>query len=367
MQFSSFDHECMTQALRLAEQGLNTSHPNPRVGCVITQSERVVGTGWHRAAGEDHAEIGALKDAGSDARGATVYVTLEPCAHTGRTGACTEALIEAGVGRVVAAVTDPFHEVSGKGINRLRAEGIQVDTGLMQQQALALNAGFFSRIQRGRPWVRVKSAQSMDGRTALSNGESKWITSEASRADVQNWRARSDAILTGIGTVLADDPRMTVRSGDVIRQPLRVVLDSQFRISNSAQILNPPDRALVIGCHAGTAMNQLGTNGVECIVAPADPVSSGVDLKCALEVLGEREINEVQVEAGGQLCGALLAAGLVDEILLYQAPVLLGVDAAPAFSIGPLETMAQGVHLEVLDTTRIGPDTRYRLAPRQED
>ena len=367
MQFSPFDHECMTLALRLAQKGVNSTHPNPRVGCVITQSGEIVGSGWHHLAGEDHAEIDALKDAGVKAAGATVYVTLEPCAHQGRTGACAKALVEAGVKRVVSAVKDPFPKVAGDGFQHLRDVGIEVEVGLMEKQARELNAGFFSRIERGRPWVRVKTAQSLDGRTALSNGESKWITSEQSRADVQQWRARSDAIMTGIGTVIADDPRMTVRDIDVPRQPLRVIVDSDFRVDPAAKILNPVDRALVLGCRPGESMEQLQANGVECLVLPEEPDSTGVDLESVLQTLGDREINEVQVEAGSRLCGALLCANLVDEILVYQAPLLLGNDAAPAFSIGPLESVAQGVHLELLDTIRVGSELRYRMIPRKDD
>lgn len=356
----------MTQALRLAQKGLYTTHPNPRVGCVLTRADQVVGKGWHQAAGGDHAEIAALKEAGAAASGATAYVTLEPCAHQGRTGACADELLKAGIKRVVAAVSDPFPEVAGKGLDRLREAGVQVETGLMEKQARNLNSGFFSRHTRGRPWVRVKTAQSLDGRTALANGESKWITSEQSREDVQHWRACSDAILTGIETVIADDPRMTVRSRDVSRQPLRVIADSHFRIDRSMQILNPADRALVIGCKQGSAMERLQEQGVDCALVPENPDDGRTDLRCLLETLGERGINEVQVEAGATLCGALLYENLVDEILLYQAPSLLGDDGAPAFSIGPLESVSQGVHLEVLDMVRTGPDLRYRLAPRQE-
>lgn len=367
MQFSRFDHECMALALRLAEKGLYTTHPNPRVGCVIASGEKIIGTGWHRVAGEGHAEVFALAEAGENARGATAYVTLEPCAHQGRTAACADALVEAGVARVVAAVTDPFPEVAGKGLERLRQAGIQVDSGLMEKQASALNAGFFSRVTRGRPWVRVKTAQSLDGRTALANGESKWITSAQSRDDVQHWRARSDAILTGVATVAADDPQMTVRTRDVVRQPLRVILDSRFRIDPSARILGEPGRALVIGCEENAAMATLQAQGTECMLVKADPLTGRTDLEGALQILGERGINEVQVEAGGTLCGALLCAGLVDEIVLYQAPRLMGSGGKPAFSFGPLESMAQGVHLEVLDVVSTGPDLRFRLVPGKDD
>jgi diaminohydroxyphosphoribosylaminopyrimidine deaminase/5-amino-6-(5-phosphoribosylamino)uracil reductase len=227
-----------------------------------------------------------------------------------------------------------------------------------------LNAGFFSRMLRGRPWVRVKAAQSLDGRTALHNGESRWISSEQSRQDVQHWRARSDAILTGIGTVRADKPRLTVREPGVARQPLRVIADSGFSIDANSQILQPPGAALVVGCFPGPDLDRLSTAGVECLAVDGNGQSGGVNLHALLEALAERGINEVQVEAGSTLCGALLASGVVDEILLYQAPLLLGVDAPPAFSIGPLESMAQGVHLEVREIVSIGPDLRIRLFPR---
>ena len=361
MSFSRFDHKCMALALRLAEKGLYTTHPNPRVGCVIADSSRVIGTGWHHAAGEDHAEIIALKEAGTAATGATAYVTLEPCAHQGRTGACTDALLEAGVARVVAAVSDPFPEVDGKGFNRLQSGGVQVECGLMKTQARALNAGFFSRIERGRPWVRIKSAQSLDGRTALASGPSKWITSEQSRLDVQTWRARSDAILTGVGTVNADNPRMTVRIAGITKQPLCVIVDSEFRTDVESRVLESPQRVLIVGCIPGPGKDMLVDRGVECLVVGREGPEGRTSLPQLLQALCERGINEVQVEAGSTLCGALLSQGLVDEILLYQAPRLLGIDAPPAFAIGPLETIDQGVHLEVREIIRTGPDWRIRL------
>lgn len=366
MEFSRFDHECMALALRLAEKGLYTTHPNPRVGCVIARGGRVIATGWHRAAGADHAEIVALGAAGDSTAGATAYVTLEPCAHQGRTAACADALVEAGIERVVAAVADPYPEVDGAGFTHLRNAGVRVDVGLMERQARELNAGFFSRLSRGRPWVRVKTAQSLDGRTALGSGESKWITSEASRRDVQHWRARSDAILTGSGTVRADDPNMTVRLEGFARQPLRAIADSRFRIDPGARVLDPPDGAAVFGCERNAGTERLLEAGVECVVLNDDG-SGRVDLPALLARLAEWSINEVQVEAGAVLCGALLDQGLVDEILVYQAPRLLGVGAPPAFAIGPLESMTQGVHLEVLETVKTGPDWRIRLRPRPRD
>lgn len=364
MAFSRFDHECMALALRLAEKGMWTTHPNPRVGCVIADSGSVLGRGWHRAAGENHAEVNALGEAGPAARGATAYVTLEPCAHKGRTAPCADALLEAGVSRVVAAVADPNPEVDGVGFQRLRDAGVQVELGLMEAQARELNCGFFSRLHRGRPWVRVKTAQSLDGRTALGSGESQWITCEASRRDVQNWRAQSDAILTGGSTVRIDNPRMNVRLENAVRQPRRVIADSRFNIDPQSAILKPVESALVFGCVRSPAMDALKDQGVECVVVEDDG-NGRVSLVALLAGLAERNINEVQVEAGGTLCGALLSQGLVDEILLYQAPRLLGVDAPPAFAIGPLETIAQGVHLEVREVVRTGLDLRIRIVPKK--
>ncbi|HKJ17179.1 MAG TPA: bifunctional diaminohydroxyphosphoribosylaminopyrimidine deaminase/5-amino-6-(5-phosphoribosylamino)uracil reductase RibD [Xanthomonadales bacterium] len=367
MKFSGFDHECMALALRLAEKGLYTTHPNPRVGCVIADSEKVLATGWHRIAGEDHAEIVALKKAGPLAVGATAYVTLEPCAHQGRTPACTTALMEAGIARIIFAAEDPYPEVNGKGKAQLRSAGLSVQGGLMESQARTLNAGYFKRIIDGLPWVRIKSAQSLDGRTALANGDSQWITSEQSRADVQHWRARSDAILTGIGTVVADDPRLTVRSGVVKRQPLRVVVDSRFRINPDSQVLDPKQDALIVGCVPGRAMDRLAEQGVECLLVAGQQEGQAMrpDLELTLKALAGRGINEVQVEAGATLCGALLSEDLVDEILLYQAPKLLGIDGPPAFSIGPLESVEQGMHLELREAVRFGPDFRFRLTPKK--
>lgn len=362
MEYSRFDHECMALALRLAEKGLYTTHPNPRVGCVIAAGKRIIATGWHSAAGEDHAEIAALRAAEEPVAGATAYVTLEPCAHEGRTPACADALVEAGIERLVAAVADPFPQVDGAGLAQLRHAGIRVDVGLMERRARELNAGFFSRLSRGRPWVRVKTAQSLDGRTALASGKSKWITSEASRHDVQRWRARSDAILTGSGTVLADDPNMTVRLEGCTRQPLRVIADSRFRIDPVSRVLDPPDGAAVFGCEPNSGMERLVDAGVECLVVGADD-SGRVDLEVLLGKLAEWSINEVQVEAGAVLCGTLLGKGLVDEIVMYQAPRMLGADGPPAFAVGPLESMADGLQFEVLETVMTGPDWRIHLRP----
>jgi diaminohydroxyphosphoribosylaminopyrimidine deaminase/5-amino-6-(5-phosphoribosylamino)uracil reductase len=357
--FSRFDHECMAMALRLARKGLFTTDPNPRVGCVIAGPEAVAGVGWHEKAGGPHAEIAALRDAGGTAQGMTAYITLEPCNHHGRTPPCTEALLEAGIARVVIASRDPNPRVNGGGVQQLQAAGVQVETGLMSQEAEALNAGFMSRMRIGRPWVRVKSAISLDGRSALENGESKWISSEASRKDVQCWRARSSAILTGIGTVLADNPSMDARVEGAVKQPLKVIVDSHWRTPPVSKVLAGPGEVLIAGDESIPVPGDLVSSKVNCLPLPAK--NGRLDLHQLLGTLGEMEINEVQVEAGARLCGALLEAGLVDEILIYQAPILLGEGGPGPFAFGPLESMQQRTHLQVLETVRFNQDLRIRL------
>jgi len=359
--FSGFDHECMAEALRLARRGLYTTDPNPRVGCVIADGERVIGRGWHEAAGSPHAEIAALRDADRPVRGHTAYVTLEPCNHHGRTPPCTEALLEAGIARVVIASADPNPAVTGGGLARLRDAGLEVQSGLLEREAEELNCGFLMRMRAGRPWVRVKIAVSLDGRTALRSGESQWISGPASRRDVQRWRARSSAILTGIGTLLADDPSLEARVEVPVCQPLRVVADSRWRAPPDCRLLQDPRRTLLAGDRAAPVPAELRASGVNILEVAAAP--SGIDLRALLEALAEREINEVQVEAGARLCGSLLEAGLVDELLLYQAPVLLGDGGPGPFTLGPLESMADRTHLKVLETTHIGEDLRIRLSP----
>ena len=353
----------MAQALRLAELGLFTTQPNPRVGCVIAHGDEVVGAGWHRRAGEPHAEVFALREAGERARGATAYVTLEPCAHHGRTPPCADALIAAGVARVVIAGDDPFPQVNGCGIDKLRAAGITVETGLMREPARELNIGFFSRIERGRPWLRVKLAMSLDGRTALANGESKWITGEAARADVQRWRARSSAILTGSGTVLADDPRLTVRLPvqSSFAPPLRVVLDRRLRTPTGSHVLDGEAATLVLHAQDAVAADDRFA-GVEHLALPLH--GEGLDLRAVLAQLAVRDCNEVHVEAGPTLCGALFAAGLVDELLLYVAPVLLGDAARPLLHLPNITAMSARWQLETIDRCAMGDDTRLLLRPR---
>lgn len=361
--FTATDHLMMTRALRLAERGAYTTRPNPMVGCVIAAGDEVLGEGWHQRAGEAHAEVLALQAAGDRARGATAYVTLEPCAHTGRTGPCADALVAAGVGRVVAAMRDPFPQVDGAGFERLRAAGIEVADGLMEEQARALNRGYLSRLGRGRPWVRVKLASSMDGRTALANGESKWISGEASRNDVQHWRARAGAIITGAGTVLADDPSLTVRLGDdtPFVPPLRVVLDPGLATIARGRVREGDAPTLYI--HAPDT--KLG-RGISAQLASV-PVSAGrFDLAAVLSLLAERGINEVMVESGATLAAAFLEAGLVDEVLLYVAPVLLGSNARPLFDGLNVEHMTGVMHLEMVETRQLGEDIRVLLRPRAD-
>jgi len=357
--WSAHDHAHMARALRLAERGLFTTAPNPRVGCVIAHDGEVVGEGFHARAGEPHAEVFALRQAGEFARGATAYVTLEPCAHFGRTPPCADALLQAGLARVVVAHEDPFPQVSGRGIARLAAAGVRVDTGLMREAAWELNRGFFSRIDRRRPWLRVKLAMSLDGRIALRDGVSQWITGAAARRDVQRWRARSDALLTGSGTVRADDPRLTVRDPDLgeVRAPLRVVLDSGLTTAAGRQILDGSTPTLFL--HAPYAQHREHFDRVEC--APMAAGQGGLDLHAVLQGLADRQVNEVQVEAGHALSGAMLREDLVDELLLYVAPVFLGHTAQPLLTLPPLADMAQRWSLRVVDQRQVGADWRLLL------
>ncbi|MDO8263875.1 MAG: bifunctional diaminohydroxyphosphoribosylaminopyrimidine deaminase/5-amino-6-(5-phosphoribosylamino)uracil reductase RibD [Gallionella sp.] len=392
---SAQDSVWMAQALRLAEQGLYSTSPNPRVGCVLVAGEKIAGSGWHQRAGEPHAEVYALREAGEAARGSTAYVTLEPCSHHGRTPPCAEALIKAGVTRVVIAAQDPNPQVAGAGIEKLRAAGIVVESGLMEAAAREMNVGFFARMTRGAPWLRSKIAMSLDGRTALANGASQWITGDAARRDVQHWRARSCAVLTGINTVLADDPQLNVRNIDVptptrcgaasgcgrgeqavayaledtaassaaaIRQPLRVVLDSRLRMPLNARILQ--------NCESGNVLIYTVLRDAEKIAALEKtgatvcvlPDSKGqVDLPAVLSDLAGRGCNEVLVEAGSILNGALLRAGLVDELLLYVAPQLLGDAARGMAQLGELTGLDQRVNLKWQDIRQVGNDMRITV------
>lgn len=371
--FSATDHALMARALRLAERGLFTTQPNPRVGCVIACNGEIVGEGWHQRAGEPHAEVFALRAAGERARGATAYVTLEPCSHHGRTPPCADALIGAGVARVVTASEDANPKVAGAGLERLREAGATVEAGLMRDAARELNRGFFSRFERGRPWVRVKLAMSLDGRTALANGESQWITGEAARADVQRWRARSSAILTGAGTARMDDPRLTVRLSKTHAhpdpgpegkdfKPLRVVLDARLDAPRpDAHLLDGSAPTLVL--HAADAKPTDDRYGhVELAEVPAGS-NDRIDLTAALRLLAGRNVNELQVEAGPALCGALLERGLVDELLLYVAPTLLGDSARPLLALPSLASMDERSGWRLLDHRMLGGDARLLLRP----
>jgi diaminohydroxyphosphoribosylaminopyrimidine deaminase/5-amino-6-(5-phosphoribosylamino)uracil reductase len=355
-------------ALCEAQRAVGVADPNPRVGCVLTDaSGAVTATGHTQRVGASHAEVMALRAArasGHDPRGATAYVTLEPCSHHGRTPPCCDALIEAGVAKVIVAIEDPNPLVAGQGIARLRAAGIEVEVvgGAWGDASRELNIGFFSRMKRGRPWVRMKVAASLDGRTALPDGTSQWITGDAARADGHAWRKRAGAVLTGIGTVREDDPRLDVRLVDTVLQPLRVVVDSRLEIDPAARVLQPPGRALVYTTSSDAARRAaLASDTVEVATLPADAAGK-TDLAALLMDLARREINELHVEAGEKLNASLLRAGLVDELLLYVAPRLLG-DGRGIAALGDLGSLAASLDFEFLEVERVGADLRLRLRP----
>jgi len=338
-----------------------TTDPNPRVGCVLVKAGEVVGEGWHERAGGPHAEIHALQQAGAQAAGATAYVTLEPCCHHGRTPPCTQALIAAGIARVVAALEDPNPQVTGKGLAALRQAGIDTRSGVLAAEAEQLNPGFFMRMRLGRPRVRCKLAMSLDGRTAMGSGESRWITGAAARHDVHRLRACSSAIMTGIGTVLSDDPSLTARHGDEavesIRQPLRVILDSRLRTPPAARLLGQPGNTLVLTAVADAEKKaRLLQPGVEVVTLPLR--GRRLDLPSVLHYLGTREVNEVHLEAGATLCGALLQAGLIDELVIYMAPHLMGDSARGLLALPDLVSMEQRVALSISDIRAVGEDWR---------
>jgi diaminohydroxyphosphoribosylaminopyrimidine deaminase/5-amino-6-(5-phosphoribosylamino)uracil reductase len=357
--YDASDREFMAQALALAGRAMYVAAPNPRVGCVIVREGRVVGEGWTQAPGSNHAEIEALLDArrnGHDVRGATVYVSLEPCSHFGRTPPCSTALIEAHVGRVIAAVEDPNPQVAGGGLEMLRSAGIDVRCGLLEQEAAEVNVGFFSRMQRGRPWVRMKIAASLDGKTALGSGVSKWITSEEARRDGHAWRARSCAVLTGIGTVRADNPQLNVRLVQTTRQPLRVLVDSRLEADPAARFFEGEGSILVATASGDrqriAALRQLGAE----IVDLPNPQGK-VDLPALMKELARRQINEVHVEAGFRLNGSLVKAGVVDELLVYLAPMLIG-EAQGMLHLPELSDLAQAQRLQFREVTPVGEDVR---------
>ncbi len=369
--FTAADREFMARALHLAERGMNTSMPNPRVGCVIVRNGTIVGQGWHEWRGQAHAEVHALAEAGTRARGATAYVTLEPCNHRGSTGPCVDALVQAGVGRVIAAMEDPNPAVNGHGLQRLRQAGIDVRCGLLAHEARELNIGFVARMTRGRPWVRMKMASSLDGRCALRDGRSQWITGAAARADGHVWRARSCAILTGIGTVRDDDPQMNVRHVVTARQPLRVLIDSRLEVNPAARIVEDGGTLVICAVPEPARSEQtaaLVERGCEVVTLAAKSTGgtpSTVDLAAVLAELARREMNEVHVEAGARLSGALLQAGLVDELLLYLAPKLLG-DAMPWAALPEVSAIEQAWAFRYRSIERIGEDVRL-IARREED
>jgi diaminohydroxyphosphoribosylaminopyrimidine deaminase/5-amino-6-(5-phosphoribosylamino)uracil reductase len=367
MTWNIADHQYMAQALQLARRGLYTTHPNPRVGCVLVKDGAIVGEGWHEYAGGPHAEINALAQAGTQARGATCYVTLEPCCHQGRTPPCSNALIRAGVARVVAAMQDPNPKVGGEGLLALKEAGTLVESGLFATQAEQLNPGFIKRMKEGLPFVRAKVAMSLDGRTALASGESRWITSPEARLDGQRLRAQSSAIMTGIGTVLTDDPSLTVRlpERDPGLQPLRVVLDSQLRMPTRARLLGMPGHTRVLTTSAlENAEKALIQSGAK--IVKIDAANGRVDLRAALRHLTGIEVNEVLLEAGPALTGGMLDAGLVDELVIYLAPKLMGSGGYGVAELPGIRKMADCSTLTIIDVRPIGPDWRITAKIRQE-
>ncbi len=360
--FSAEDHQFMKLALELASRGLYSSAPNPRVGCVLVKAGKIIGEGFHYRAGEHHAEINALIAAGNESHGATAYVTLEPCCHYGRTPPCTEALIKAGVFRVVAAMCDPNPEVAGKGLKQLNQAGIQTQSGLMQTEAEALNIGFISRMTRQRPWVRSKLAASLDGKTALNNGQSQWITSAAARSDSHAWRARACAVMTGIGTILFDNPQLNVRGIETSRQPLKVIVDSRLQISEAANILQSGQILIATATPDKGKILTLEKKGIEVILLRGQ--NNQVDLNQLILELGKRQINELHVEAGRRLNGALLEAGLIDEFLFYLAPCLLGDQAQGMFKINELVSLQDKTRLEIRAVDLFPPDLRILALAR---
>ncbi len=371
---STLSHEvCMARALQLARRGCYTTHPNPRVGCVVVNGGRIVGEGYHVRVGEPHAEVHALRAAGEAARGATVYVTLEPCSHYGRTPPCAQALIDACVSRVVIAMVDPNPQVAGRGVSMLREAGIEVEIGCLEADAEVLNVGFVKRMREGMPFVRLKMAMSLDGRTAMASGESQWITGERARTEVQRLRARSSAVMTGVDSVIFDNSRLTVRPAQLElddaemiaeRQPLRVVVDSRLRLPVAASCLREPGRTIVATVSPDEARRAtLEEAGAEVLVLP-EAAEERVDLRALLAHLAEREqCNEVLLETGATLAGAMLDIGAIDEMHLFVAPTLLGGEARPLFALPGLERMAQQRPLHIDDIRAVGRDWRIVARP----
>ncbi|MBT5032060.1 MAG: bifunctional diaminohydroxyphosphoribosylaminopyrimidine deaminase/5-amino-6-(5-phosphoribosylamino)uracil reductase RibD [Proteobacteria bacterium] len=362
MRFSPSDHEYMAKAIELSQLAEGDTHPNPCVGCVIVNDGIIVGEGHHLRAGVAHAEVEALIQAGDKARGATLYVNLEPCCHQGRTPPCTDAIIRAGVARVVCAMKDPNPLVSGGGIDVLRTAGVDVEFGLLEPEARWINRGFITRMMIGRPWVALKIGATLDGRTATQGGESQWITGSESREDVHKQRARYSAIMTGSGTVDADDPQMTVRLVETEKQPLRVIVDTTLRIQDHARIIGDDGNALILtSSDDETKRAELEAKGAEVVSMPTDGTKSGrINLLAVLEELGLRDHNDVFVECGGKLAGSLLEGGLVDELLVYYAPSVLGHSSRGMFDIKTVENLVDRPQFKFQDITKVGEDVRAR-------
>ena len=362
------DFRYMAQAIRLANRGLFTADPNPRVGCVLVNNNEIVGQGWHERAGEAHAEIMALREAAAVAKGATAYVSLEPCCHHGKTPPCSEALIKAGVARVVVAMEDPNPQVAGKGVSQLREAGINVETGVMLAPAATLNPGFIQRMRHGRPFVRCKMAMSLDGRTAMASGESQWITGESARMDVHKLRARSSVIITGVGTVLADDPSMNARlENEEILQPARVVLDSQLRMPVDARMLSLPGRTIICTTAEAVLSNEEKIEtpkaaGAELVQLHEE--NNKISLPALMMFLSAENFNEVLLETGATLSGAFMQAGLIDELVIYMAPLLMGDSARGLFSLPNISQMSDVGNLEITDMRSIGKDWRIISKPK---
>ncbi len=364
---STADDYFMAKAVSLARKGWFTTHPNPRVGCVIVKHNKLIAEGWHQYAGQGHAEVNALRQAGSKAQGATVYVTLEPCCHFGKTPPCTQALIEAGVARVVVAMKDPNPLMAGKGLMRLQEQGIEVNSGILESAARSLNPGFIQRMETGRPRIRCKMAMSLDGRTAMASGESQWITSADARRDAQHLRAESSAIVTGIGTVLADDPSLNVRDAafaEVKRQPDRIIMDSNLRIPATARILALPGKTYVFtapGRHESSHQKAIETQGTQLIKMPLK--ERHLCLDHAIEQFNRLQYNDVLVEAGATLSGAMLQAGYVDELIIYLAPHLMGSEARGLVNMPGLVNMSERIELDIREIMPVGRDFRITAYP----
>lgn len=357
--FSAEDHAFMARALQLAERGRDTAPPNPNVGCVIVKNGRIIGEGFHAKAGEPHAERVAMNACTESLEGATVYVTLEPCAHQGRTGPCADALVEARVGRIVAAIEDPYPKVQGRGFAKLREAGIRVDIGCMAAQAEDAHRSFLHRIRSGRPWMRIKAAASLDGRIALANGASKWITGKAARRDVHALRARSAAMLTGIGTVLADDPELTVRHVPCTRQPKRILIDSRLDVPPTAKILQGEPAIVFTSSRDEARRKRIAATGAEIVDAPEDAAKPGkTDLAAVARMIADRDIGDVTIETGSRLNGSLLAAGVVDEIVLYLAPMLLGDAAQGLFALPEMRSLDAAIRPRIVEVRQVGDDIR---------